>query len=171
MQFVNIPPYKEETVAPLQPQPQPQYPIQPLPQPLPPPVQQPQPPYQPIPQPLPPPVQQPQPPYQPLPQPQPLPPPRPQPHPTTYDFIIVGSNSAGTVLANRLSEIAEWKVLLLEAGDEPHPIADIPYSAPTLQFTNYTWRYLAQKQENAGLGKQFYISMLNLKKNYKNIFY
>lgn len=66
----------------------------------------------------------------------------------------MGSNSAGVVLANRLTEVAAWRVLLLEAGEDPNPIADIPYTAPTLQFTNYTWRYLAQKQDNAGLGEQ-----------------
>lgn len=52
-----------------------------------------------------------------------------------YDFVIIGAGSGGSVMANRLSEIPEWNILLLEAGKLDNPITDIPISAAMMQST------------------------------------
>ncbi|XP_055604796.1 glucose dehydrogenase [FAD, quinone]-like [Uranotaenia lowii] len=63
-----------------------------------------------------------------------------------YDFVIVGASPSGCVLANRLSENPDWKVLLLEAGDRENLFVKIPVFAAYLQSTSYNWGYLAERQ-------------------------
>jgi choline dehydrogenase len=58
-----------------------------------------------------------------------------------YDFIIVGAGSAGCVVANRLSEISDWNVLLIEAGDKENYLMDIPLLANQIPLTDANWRY------------------------------
>ncbi|KAJ8730241.1 hypothetical protein PYW07_017279 [Mythimna separata] len=58
-----------------------------------------------------------------------------------YDFIIVGAGTAGSILANRLSEIEEWSVLLLEAGGDPPIESEIPRLATSLYGTEFDWQY------------------------------
>ncbi|KAF3430175.1 hypothetical protein E2986_07627 [Frieseomelitta varia] len=70
-----------------------------------------------------------------------------------YDFIIVGAGSAGCVLANRLSEINDWKILLLEAGMEEPDVADVPAFANLLAGSNIDWRYHTQPQQYGCLAR------------------
>ncbi|WP_025650602.1 MULTISPECIES: choline dehydrogenase [unclassified Psychrobacter] len=69
-----------------------------------------------------------------------------------YDYIIVGAGSAGNVLATRLTEDANIKVLLLEAGRPDHRLdfrTQMPAAlAMPLQGTTYNWGYKTDPEPN-----------------------
>ncbi|XP_069699000.1 glucose dehydrogenase [FAD, quinone]-like [Periplaneta americana] len=69
-----------------------------------------------------------------------------------YDFIVVGAGSAGAVLANRLTEVDDWTVLLLEAGGDETEISDVPVLAAYLQLSKLDWKYKTEPQGTACLG-------------------
>ncbi|XP_048765520.1 L-sorbose 1-dehydrogenase-like [Ostrea edulis] len=72
-----------------------------------------------------------------------------------YDYIVVGSGSAGTVLAARLSENPDHRVLLVEAGESDRerketPYIDIPALYPLLVNSSVDWGYYSVPQRHAG---------------------
>jgi choline dehydrogenase len=74
-----------------------------------------------------------------------------------YDYVIIGAGSAGCVLANRLSEDPQAKVLLVEAGtaDTRREIA-IPVAFPSLFRTECDWNYATVPQESLN-GRRVYL--------------
>jgi len=73
--------------------------------------------------------------------------------PGGWDDVIVGSGSAGAVLASRLSECPDRRVLLLEAGEAatgPEPPA--PLGTPVLTGAN--WGFDAWVGDSAGAGRR-----------------
>lgn len=69
-----------------------------------------------------------------------------------YDFIVIGAGSAGAVVANRLSEIPQWKVLLIEAGPDENEISDTPSLAAYLQLSKLDWAYKTKPSNSSCLG-------------------
>lgn len=66
-----------------------------------------------------------------------------------FDFIVVGAGSAGSVIANRLSEIFDWKVLIIEAGDDPPIESTIPGLYNTMLGTSYDWSFKVERSEKS----------------------
>jgi len=64
-----------------------------------------------------------------------------------YDYVIVGAGSAGCVLAGRLSEDADARVALIEAGGQDRqPEIRMPWAFPALFKTNLDWDLLGERE-------------------------
>jgi choline dehydrogenase len=71
-----------------------------------------------------------------------------------FDYIVIGSGSAGGVVAARLSEDPSVSVLLLEAGPEDDDdMIHLPVGWSTLFKTRWDWGYQTTSQKYLG-GRQ-----------------
>ncbi len=75
----------------------------------------------------------------------------------TYDFIVCG---AGTALAARLSEVSEWKVLLLERGDDPPEQTEMPLAWASSLRSSIDYQYKSEPDEQLFQGLEGGVSSI-----------
>jgi len=69
-----------------------------------------------------------------------------------FDYIIVGSGSAGSAMAYRLGEDQKHRILVLEfGGSDAGPLVQMPAALSyPMNMPRYDWGYLAEPEESLG---------------------
>lgn len=71
--------------------------------------------------------------------------------PDEYDFIIAGGGTAGCIIARRLIQRTDARVLLLEAGPSYPPfLLDVPLLSTRLGYLLFSWRHQTTPQPGLG---------------------
>jgi choline dehydrogenase-like flavoprotein len=74
-----------------------------------------------------------------------------------YDYIIIGAGSAGCVLAARLSEMPDARVMILEAGPkDSNPFIHVPVGFAKMTSGNLLWGYETAPLRHANNRKAVY---------------
>lgn len=68
---------------------------------------------------------------------------------TQNNSFLVGSGTAGSLIAHRLSKETNYTFVVLEAGGRGHPLHSIPAISPLLHQSTFDWQYETVPQENA----------------------
>jgi choline dehydrogenase len=76
----------------------------------------------------------------------------------TFDYVVVGGGTAGCVLASRLTESGQHRVLLLEAGPEDRYLwIHIPIGyAKTMFHPRYNWGFRTEPEPNMGARRLYW---------------
>ncbi|XP_015907095.2 glucose dehydrogenase [FAD, quinone]-like [Parasteatoda tepidariorum] len=68
----------------------------------------------------------------------------------SYDYVIIGAGSAGSVLANRLSANPCVSVVVLEAGSTPPILTEIPSAERFFVHSSIDWDFESVPQQRSG---------------------
>ena len=75
-----------------------------------------------------------------------------------YDYVIVGAGSAGSVLANRLTENKKHRVLILEAGGNDSSFwIRMPIGYGKIYYdSRFNWKYETEPEQNLDANKMYW---------------
>lgn len=60
---------------------------------------------------------------------------------------LVGGGTAGSVVARRLAENSNLKIILIEAGGSENIMHEIPMAMSTLRKSNFDWDFSVKSQD------------------------
>lgn len=75
-------------------------------------------------------------------------------------FLLVGSGTAGSLIAHRIATETNYTFIVLEAGGKGSALFDIPVLGPLLHGSVYDWLYQSVPQDNSCLAMRDNVSIV-----------